>query len=75
MGPNGVGKTTLLRVLAGEMAATGGEIHIARGTQLGYLQQEAVQAFADQEHTVFEEMLSVIEKQFLSQRLGQIIID
>ncbi|HEY3310056.1 MAG TPA: ABC-F family ATP-binding cassette domain-containing protein [Anaerolineales bacterium] len=41
VGPNGVGKTTLLRILAGEDEASSGLMHKARGVRLGYLPQEA----------------------------------
>jgi ATP-binding cassette subfamily F protein 3 len=41
VGPNGVGKTTLLRILAGEDEASSGTIHKARGIRIGYLPQEA----------------------------------
>jgi ATP-binding cassette subfamily F protein 3 len=59
IGPNGVGKTTLLLILAGIQAPTTGEIHMAGGRRLGYLRQEAVDAFADRENTVYHEMLAV----------------
>jgi len=59
IGPNGVGKTTLLLILAGLNQATTGRVHLARGRHLGYLRQESVEAFADQENTVYNEMLSV----------------
>ena len=42
VGPNGVGKTTLLRILAGEDTPTEGSVHRAKGLKLGYLPQEAV---------------------------------
>lgn len=42
VGPNGVGKTTLLRILAGEDTPTEGAVHRAKGLKLGYLPQEAV---------------------------------
>ncbi len=41
VGPNGVGKTSLLRILAGEDEASSGFLHKARGVRLGYLSQEA----------------------------------
>lgn len=41
VGPNGVGKTSLLRILAGEDEASSGAIHKARGVRIGYLPQEA----------------------------------
>ena len=42
VGPNGVGKTTLLRILAGVEEPTRGSVHRARGLSIGYLPQEAV---------------------------------
>ena len=42
VGPNGVGKTTLLRILAGVDEPTRGSVHRARGLSMGYLPQEAV---------------------------------
>jgi ATP-binding cassette subfamily F protein 3 len=59
VGPNGIGKTTLLRILAGEASPTEGRVNIAKGTRIGYLQQEAVRAFADHQNTVYDEMLTV----------------
>ncbi len=41
VGPNGVGKTSLLRILASEDEASSGTLHRARGIRLGYLPQEA----------------------------------
>jgi zinc transport system ATP-binding protein len=41
VGPNGVGKTTLLRILAGLEEPSAGEVQRARGLKIGYLPQEA----------------------------------
>ncbi len=41
IGPNGIGKTSLMMILAGLNPPTTGTIHIARGKRLGYLCQEA----------------------------------
>jgi ATP-binding cassette subfamily F protein 3 len=41
VGPNGVGKTSLLRILSGEDEASSGTLHKSRGVRLGYLSQEA----------------------------------
>lgn len=41
VGPNGVGKTSLLRILAGEDEPSSGSLHKARGARIGYLPQEA----------------------------------
>ena len=40
VGPNGVGKTTLLRILAGEEAPDAGAVHAAGTVRIGYLPQE-----------------------------------
>jgi len=42
VGPNGIGKTTLLKIILGEEEASSGKISKARGIQIGYLPQEAV---------------------------------
>ncbi|MCB0073235.1 MAG: ABC-F family ATP-binding cassette domain-containing protein [Caldilineaceae bacterium] len=59
VGPNGIGKTTLLRVLAGLDASTAGHVHTSRDTRIGYLRQEAMEAFAGRDNTVHDEMLTV----------------
>ncbi len=41
IGPNGVGKTTLLRILVGQEEPSTGLVHRARGVRIGYLPQEA----------------------------------
>ncbi len=41
VGPNGVGKTTLLRILVGEEEASSGTVASAKGVRIGYLSQEA----------------------------------
>ncbi len=40
VGANGTGKTTLLRLLAGHDEPTRGDVHIARGTRIAFLDQE-----------------------------------
>ena len=59
VGPNGVGKTTLLLILAGELQPTEGDVQFAPDYTLGTLRQEAVLTFAGQDNSVFEEMQSV----------------
>ena len=41
VGPNGVGKTTLLRILVEEDEASSGTVATAKGVRIGYLPQEA----------------------------------
>lgn len=45
VGPNGTGKTTLLRLVMGEIEPESGTCIQARGTRLGYLPQEAAERF------------------------------
>ncbi len=72
VGPNGVGKTTLLLILAGFTQPDAGTVHISRGSRLGYLSQESSDAFRGQRHSVFEEMLTVFAGlQETASRLGQ----
>lgn len=59
IGPNGIGKTSLLRIFSGEHAPTTGSVHIARNRRIGYLHQEAMDTFADRNNTVYAEMLTV----------------
>src|SRR5438552_8044690 len=48
VGPNGVGKSTLLKIIAGLEAASSGSVVKARGTRLVYLPQEAASSFASE---------------------------
>lgn len=62
VGPNGVGKTSLIQILTGQASPKSGEIHISKQAQVGYLQQEAMQAFRGRETlTVHQEMLAIFD--------------
>ncbi|PID84989.1 MAG: hypothetical protein CSB13_10410 [Chloroflexi bacterium] len=61
VGPNGIGKTTFLHILAGFMSPSAGRIHIAKGTRLGYLRQESAKAFSGRTHSVYDELLLVFK--------------
>ena len=46
VGPNGSGKTSLLRMIVGELSPDRGEIRIARGARVGYLPQDVYEALS-----------------------------
>ena len=53
VGINGVGKTTLLRIIMGEENADSGDVIISKDKTIGYLKQ---QQFVESERTIYEEM-------------------
>ncbi len=70
VGANGIGKTTLLRILSGEEDSSGGSVHQARNIRVGYLPQEAV---LDSALTLWEEELSVFQPLLEMQKDLQIL--
>lgn len=58
VGANGIGKTTLLRILAGEEDPSSGSVHRAKGMRIGYLPQEMIKV---QEGTLWSSCLSAFE--------------
>jgi ATP-binding cassette subfamily F protein 3 len=58
VGPNGVGKTTLLHILAGMEEPSGGAVHRARGQTIGFLPQHADQLLSEP-ITLFDLMRAV----------------
>ncbi len=56
VGANGVGKTTLLRVLLGLEEPSAGSVQRARGLRMGYLPQEAR---LESQRTLWQECLTV----------------
>ncbi len=56
VGPNGIGKTTLFEMIAGNVSPDAGEIRIASGVIVGYLKQEAD---LDPDRSLLEEVVSV----------------
>src|SRR5512141_1615086 len=56
VGPNGAGKSTLLRILLGEMEPDSGQVHVAPGSTVAYLPQDAG---CEPGRTLHEEMISL----------------
>jgi len=54
IGPNGVGKTTLLRLLTGDLAPTSGEIRLGTNLAISYFDQQRAQL--DSEKTVIDNL-------------------
>ncbi|MDK2980958.1 MAG: ATP-binding cassette, subfamily er 3 [Chloroflexota bacterium] len=59
VGSNGVGKTTLLRILIGEESASEGSVQRSKNLRIGYLPQEAV---LESGKTLWDECLAVFEE-------------
>ncbi|WP_201330829.1 ABC transporter ATP-binding protein, partial [Lactobacillus nasalidis] len=58
VGPNGVGKTTLLKIMTGRQEASQGEFTVNKGIELGYIAQEHD---FDEEKSIWDEMLTVFQ--------------
>ena len=54
IGANGVGKTTLLRLLTGDLAPTGGEIRLGTNLEINYFDQQRAQL--DPDRTVLDNL-------------------
>ena len=54
VGPTGVGKTTLLKVIRGELSPTGGRLKVGYNVEFGYYDQE--QSLLNDANTVLEEL-------------------
>jgi ATP-binding cassette, subfamily F, member 3 len=76
IGPNGIGKTTLLRILAGEEEPSAGVVSQAKNLTIGHLAQEAG---LESPHTLWEECLvpfqPLLELEVELQRLEHAMAD
>jgi len=68
IGPNGIGKTTLLRCLAGDMEADGGIIKWSENVSLGYYAQDHSSDF-DEDTTLFDWMAQWKKKEHGEQEI------
>ena len=72
VGPNGIGKTSLLLILAGQAQPSAGHVHVAKSATIGYLPQESSDAFTHSNHTVYDEILTLFaERRQREQALRQ----
>ncbi|MBQ5832532.1 MAG: ABC-F family ATP-binding cassette domain-containing protein, partial [Selenomonadales bacterium] len=61
IGPNGTGKSTLLRCILGEEEATAGEVIIPQGVRISYVEQQTEmtdRTLWDELHSAYHEILS-----------------
>ena len=58
IGANGVGKTTIFRIIDGEVSPTGGSVSISKDTRVGYMQQHAC---THPQRGIYDEVLSVFD--------------
>lgn len=58
IGANGVGKTTLFRILNGELSQTSGSVVFEKNARVGYMEQHACN---NSEINVYDELLSVFD--------------
>ncbi len=65
VGPNGVGKTTLLRIVAGKEDADGGRVETHPSIRVGYLDQHPL---AGCQHTLWDEARSALDDLYALQR-------
>ena len=69
IGPNGTGKSTLLRAIVGQQQLDDGQLHFARGARIGYLPQDILEAGGG---TVLSSVLAAVPgKGDIERRLAQ----
>ena len=56
LGGNGQGKSTLIKMILGQVEKTGGDVVFSKGVRVGYLSQDVIE---NPENTLYEEALTV----------------
>lgn len=56
IGPNGTGKSTLIKILLGQEETSSGQVIISKNVKIGYLSQDVIE---NPDNTLYEEALSV----------------
>ncbi len=67
IGANGVGKTTIFRIINGEVSPTSGSISVSKDTRVGYMQQHAC---THPHRSIYDEVLTVFD--YLKEMQSQI---
>ena len=65
IGPNGNGKSTLIKILLGQIDKTSGDVSFAKGTTIGYLSQDVI---SNVDNTLNDEVLSVFNDLILQEK-------
>lgn len=73
VGPNGCGKTTLLKILAGEMEPETGSINFQKGLKIGYLPQEYISEVSDE--SLFDEVYKANQEIYELEKKEKEILD
>ena len=56
LGGNGQGKSTLIKMILGQIEKTSGDVVFSKGVRIGYLSQDVIE---NPEHTLYEEAMTV----------------
>ncbi len=76
IGPNGLGKSTLLRILVGRLEADAGEVEWGHETRIGYFAQDHREILTNPEATVLDTLWAVRPKEgnaFVRGHLGRVL--
>ncbi|MBE6024524.1 MAG: ABC-F family ATP-binding cassette domain-containing protein [Cellulosilyticum sp.] len=70
-GPNGCGKTTLIKMLLGELPMIKGELFLSQSAKIGYMSQEVLDLPLEQSLQVYLEVYDRVQIQVVSEKLAQ----